>query len=207
VSNKGLVFSQACKAYADAVYFGVNDLSLRARAGIKLKDLSLFVKTCHDLKIKAYMTINSAIYNKDIKKAEELIKKAKKAKVDALIVWDFAVIDLAKKYKMPFIISTQMNVSNYKSAMFFKKLGAKRIVLAREMNLKDIAEALKKNKQIEIETLFHGAIVYCYFGRCILFRTYTENLLIVVLVLSHVENNGYCLMTREIKLLMRESIF
>lgn len=158
---------EACKAYADAVYFGVNDLSLRARAGIKIKELPLFVKACHDLKIKAYMTLNSAIYNKDIKKAEELIKKAKKAKVDALIVWDFAVINLAKKYKVPFIVSTQMNVSNYSSAMFFKKIGAKRIVLAREMNLKDIAE-LKKKAKIEIETFIHGAMCVAVSGRCIL---------------------------------------
>jgi len=158
---------EACKKYADAVYFGVNDLSLRARAGIKVKELPLFVKKCHDLKIKAYMTLNSAIYNKDIKKAEELIKKAKKAKVDALIVWDFAVIDLVKKNKVPFIISTQMNVSNYSSAMFFKKLGAKRIVLAREMNLKDIAE-LKKKAKIETEVFVHGAMCLAISGRCIL---------------------------------------
>lgn len=158
---------EACKAYADAVYFGVNDLSLRARAGIKIKDLSLFVKTCHDLKIKAYMTLNSVIYNKDIKKAEELIKKAKKAKVDALIVWDFAIIELARKHKVPFIVSTQMNISNHDSAMFFKKLGAKRIVLAREMNLKDIAQ-LKKKTNIEIEVFVHGAMCLAISGRCIL---------------------------------------
>ena len=158
---------EACKKYANAVYFGVDDLSLRARAGIKTKDLPLFVKKCHDLKIKAYTTLNSVIYNKDIKKAEELVKKARKAKVDALIVWDFAAIDLAKKYKIPFIISTQMNVSNFKSAMFFKKIGAKRIVLAREMNLKDIAE-LKKKVDIEIETFIHGAMCLAISGRCIL---------------------------------------
>ncbi len=158
---------EACKKYANAVYFGVDDLSLRARAGIKTKDLPLFVKKCHDLKIKAYTTLNSVIYNKDIKKAEELVKKARKAKVDALIVWDFAAIDLAKKYKIPFIISTQMNVSNFKSAMFFKKIGAKRIVLAREMNLKDITE-LKKKVDIEIETFIHGAMCLAISGRCIL---------------------------------------
>ncbi|MDD5013227.1 MAG: U32 family peptidase [Candidatus Pacebacteria bacterium] len=158
---------EACKNYADAVYFGVNDLSLRARAGIKIKELPIFVKKCHDLKIKTYLTLNSVVYNKDIKKAEEIIKKAKKAKIDALIVWDFAIIDLVKKYKIPFIVSTQMNVSNYKSAMFFKKLGAKRIVLAREMNLKDIAE-LKKKAKIEVEVFIHGAMCLAISGRCIL---------------------------------------
>jgi U32 family peptidase len=158
---------EACKDYADAVYFGVDDLSLRARAGIKLKELGLFVKKCHDLKIKAYLTLNSAIYNKDLKKAETIVKLSKKANVDALIVWDFAAIELARKYKVPFIISTQMNVCNVKSAMFFKKLGAKRIVLAREMNLKDIIE-IKKKVKIEIEVFVHGAMCLAISGRCIL---------------------------------------
>jgi U32 family peptidase len=158
---------EACKDYADAVYFGVDDLSLRARAGIKLKELSLFVKKCHDLKIKAYLTLNSAIYNKDLKKAETIVKLSKRANVDALIVWDFAAIELAKKYKVPFIISTQMNVCNVKSAMFFKKLGAKRIVLAREVNLKDIIE-IKKKVKIEIEVFVHGAMCLAISGRCIL---------------------------------------
>lgn len=158
---------EACKDYADAVYFGVDDLSLRARAGIKLKELSSFVKKCHDLKIKAYLALNSAIYNKDLKKAEEIVKASKKAKVDALIVWDFAAIELAKKYKIPFIISTQMNVCNVESAKFFKKLGAKRIVLAREMNLKDIIE-IKKKVKIEIEVFVHGAMCLAISGRCIL---------------------------------------
>jgi putative protease len=158
---------EACKDYANAVYFGLNELSLRSRAGIKLKDLSLFVKKCHDLKIKAYMTLNSVVYNKDIKRAEFLIKKAKQSKVDALIVWDLAIIEIVRKHKVPFIVSTQANVSNYLTANFYKKLGAKRIVLAREMNLKQIKE-LKKKVNIEIESFIHGAMCLAISGRCIL---------------------------------------
>jgi len=72
---------EACKNYADAVYFGLDDLSLRARAGIKTKDLSAFVKACHDCKIKAYLTLNSMLYNQDLAKAEKLAQEAKKPKL------------------------------------------------------------------------------------------------------------------------------
>ncbi len=158
---------EACKDYADAVYFGINDLSLRARAGIKIKDINLFVRTCHNYGIKAYLTLNSVVYNKDLIKAEKIVKEAKKAKVDALIVWDFAIVEIARKYKIPFIVSTQANISNWKAALFWKKLGAKRIVLAREMSLKQIKE-LKKKVKIEAETFVHGAMCLAISGRCIL---------------------------------------
>jgi len=158
---------EACKNYADAVYFGVDDLSLRARAGIKVRDLSVFVKACHDCKIKAYLTLNSMLYNQDLAKAENLARQAKKARVDALIVWDLAMVEIAKQLKIPFIISTQANVSNWKSALFWKKMGAKRIVLAREMSLRQIKE-LKKKVDVEIETFIHGAMCLAVSGRCIL---------------------------------------
>lgn len=159
---------EACKKYADAVYFGIADLSLRARTNsLTLKDVPNFVSKCHEYGIKAYMTINSVIYNNDIKTAEKIVKKAKEAKVDAIIVWDLAVIEIAKKEKIPFIISTQANVSNYKTAEFYKKLGAKRVVLARELTLKQIKE-IKNKVDIEIETFIHGAMCVAISGRCIL---------------------------------------
>ena len=105
--------------------------------------------------------------DQDIAKAINIVRKAKEAKVDALIVWDPAVIEIAKKEKVPFIISTQANVSNYKSAEFYKKQGAKRVVLAREMTLKQIKE-VKKKTNIEIETFVHGAMCMAISGRCIL---------------------------------------
>ena len=159
---------EACKKYADAVYFGIADLSLRARTNsLTLKDVPNFVSKCHEYGIKAYMTINSVIYNNDIKTAEKIVKKAKEAKVDAIIVWDLAVIEIAKKEKIPFIISTQANVSNYKTAEFYKKLGAKRVVLARELTLRQIKE-IKNKVDIEIETFIHGAMCVAISGRCIL---------------------------------------
>ena len=159
---------EACKDYADAVYFAVSDLSLRANANnLKLSELKKFINKCQTYNIKTYLTVNSVIYNNDIKKAEKIIKKAKECDVDAVIVWDPAVIEIAKKHNIPFIISTQANVSNWKSAEFYKNIGAKRIVLAREMTLKQIKE-LKKKVDVELETFVHGAMCIAISGRCLL---------------------------------------
>ena len=107
-----------------------------------IKDLNKIEAICKPKNVKKYLTLNIIIYNEEIKKIEEIIKKVKN-KVDAIICWDFAVIELCKKYKIPFFISTQASVSNPKAALFYKKLGAKRIVLARELNLKQIKEISK----------------------------------------------------------------
>jgi putative protease len=158
---------EACKNYADAVYFGVDELSMRAASGIKASELLAFTKKCHSYGLKGYLTVNTVVYNQDIKNAEKLLKKAKKEGVDAVIVWDSAVIQIARKIKLPFIVSTQANISNYESAIFYKKLGAKRVVLAREMTLKQIKELTKKVK-IEVEVFVHGAMCMAISGRCIL---------------------------------------
>ena len=158
---------EACKNYADAVYFGVDELSMRAASGIKASELLSFIKKCHSYGLKGYLTVNTVVYNQDIKKAEKLLKNAKKEGVDAVIVWDPAIIQIARKIKLPFIVSTQANISNYESAIFYKKLGAKRVVLAREMTLKQIKELTKKVK-IEVEVFVHGAMCMAISGRCIL---------------------------------------
>ena len=159
---------EACKEYADAVYFGVPDFSMRANANaIKASDMLKFVAQCHTYKIKAYLTVNAVVYNHDVKNVSDLIAKAKKAKVDAVIVWDPAAILAAQKLKMPFFISTQANVSNWQTAEFYRKLGAKRVVLAREMSLKQIAEIKKKTKA-EVEVFIHGAMCMAISGRCVL---------------------------------------
>jgi len=168
VPIRNLAGLEACKEWADAVYFGCADLSLRATASaLKLSELEKFTAKCHKYNIRAYLTVNSTIYNNELLKAEKIIKKAKEAKVDAVIVWDPAVIDLARKYKQKFFISTQANISNYKSALFYKKLGASRVVLARETTLKQIKEIKQKSK-MEVETFVHGAMCLAISGRCIL---------------------------------------
>jgi putative protease len=157
----------AIDAGADAVYFGLKDFSLRANAeNFTINDLDKINEICKPKKIKKYLTLNSIIYNEEIPEVEKILKKIK-GKVDAVICWDMAVINLCRKYKIPFHVSTQASVSNYESAKFFKKLGAERIVFARELNLKQIKEIIKKTK-IKAEVFVHGAMCISVSGRCLM---------------------------------------
>lgn len=153
----------AINADADAVYFGLKKFSMRATAkNFTIKDLDKINKICKQKKIKKYLTLNTIIYNNELNKLERVIKKVK-GKIDAIICWDLAVIQLCKKYKIPFHISTQASVSNIESAKFYKKLGAKRIILARELNLKQIKAI---SKIIDVECFIHGAMCVAVSGRC-----------------------------------------
>jgi len=152
----------AVNAGADAVYFGVNDFSMRAGArNFNIKDLEEIKKICKN-KVKMYLTLNTIIYEEELKKAEEIVKNVKN-KVNAIICWDMSIIKLCKKYKIPFFISTQASVANIESAKFYKNLGAKRIVLARELNLKQIK---KIARVIDVEVFAHGAMCVAVSGRC-----------------------------------------
>jgi len=150
---------------ADAVYFGIKQLNMRAAAkNFSLSDIKKVVDYCHKNKVKAYLTLNTIIYDKEIKTAEKILKKAKDAKVDAIIAWDFAVLQLCKKLKLKIHLSTQANITNSEEIKFYKKLGVKRINLARELSLKQIKKL--KNKNIEIEVFAHGALCVSISGRC-----------------------------------------
>jgi len=153
----------ALNAGADAVYFGLQEFNMRARAkNFKISDLPKIAGLCEKKKVKKYLTLNTIIYDSEIKKIEKIIKKAKPY-IDAVICSDISVMLLCKKYKIPFHISTQCSVSNSKAAAFYKKLGAERITLARELNLKQIK---KIAKIIPIEIFIHGAMCISISGRC-----------------------------------------
>lgn len=157
----------ALDAGADAVYFGLKEFSLRANAeNFELKDLSKINEMCNKKNVKKYLTLNSIIYNEEIPKVENIMKKIK-GKIDAVICWDFSVINLCKKYKIPFHVSTQASVSNIESAKFYKKLGADRIVFARELSLKQIKDIVKKTK-VKAEVFIHGAMCLSVSGRCLM---------------------------------------
>jgi len=150
---------------ADAVYFGLQEFNMRARAkNFKLKDLPKIKELTSPKKIKLYLTLNTIIYDSEINKINNVIKKSKPY-IDAIICSDLAVMQLCKKYKIPFHISTQCSVSNSEAAKFYKKLGAKRIVLARELSLKQIKEI---SKIILVEIFIHGAMCISVSGRCLL---------------------------------------
>lgn len=163
----------AIDAGADAVYFGLKEFNMRDGAqNFTIKDLEKIKKICENRnkKIKRYLTLNTIVYNNEIKRIDSILKKIKSKKlVDAIICWDLSVIKLSKKYKIPFHLSTQASVSNINAAEFYKKLGAERIVLARELNIKQIKEIsskLDKIKGPEIECFAHGAMCVSISGRC-----------------------------------------
>lgn len=152
---------------ADSVYFGLQEFNMRALSkNFKISDLPKIRKICNTVnknkKVKMYLTLNVIMYDQEKNKLENIIKKIK-GKVDAIICWDPLVISLCKKYKIPFHVSTQASISNIESAKFYKKLGAEKIVLARELNLKQVK---KISKIMDIECFIHGAMCVSISGRC-----------------------------------------
>ena len=158
----------AINAGADAVFFSTDKLNMRQAANnFKLGDLQKVTSICHKNKVKAYLTLNSIIYDHELRLLEKITLAAKKAKVDAIICWDRSVVEAAKKAKIPIHLSTQASVSNAASAAsYMKEYGVKRIVLARECSLKDIISIKKKLPKLEIETFCHGAMCISISGRC-----------------------------------------
>lgn len=151
---------------ADAVFFGIKGFNMRAGAkNFTEKDLTKIVKIARAHKIKTYLAINIIIYENELKKVEALLKKVKKAGVDAIICWDFAIIQIAKKLGIEIHISTQASIANSETAEFYRKLGATRVVLARECSLAQIKE-IKKHTKAEIEIFIHGAMCVSMSGRC-----------------------------------------
>ncbi len=160
------MLSAAVKAGADAVYFGLNDFSMRASSlNFTLADLEEMREICDSSPrkaVKMYLTLNTIIYDEEIEQLEKIIAQVK-GKVDAIICWDHAVILLCKKHEIPFFISTQASVANTKAAEYYKKLGAQRVVLARELNLAQIKNI---SQIIDVECFVHGAMCVAISGRC-----------------------------------------
>ena len=169
----------AIKYGADAVYLGVVDFSLRAmRKGqlITLDNLKEAVDLAHKLGAKAYVTLNIFAFNSDIKLLESCIDRFKDANPDAVIVSDFGVLNLVKRYMpdTPLHISTQTNTLNYESVKFWQDFGATRVILARELPISDIAEIRKHVPDIELESFVHGSQCVSFSGRCLLSDYFTN---------------------------------
>ncbi|MBN1216235.1 MAG: U32 family peptidase [Candidatus Lokiarchaeota archaeon] len=162
----------------DAIYFGIDKYNMRLKAkNFKRSDIYNITEYCHvqEPKIKAYLCTNIIIYNSELDDLEKLIGEAKDANIDAIIAHDIAAISLAKKYNIPFHVSTQANISNIQSALFYENLGAKRIVLARELSLIQIKEIKSQLSTTEIECFIHGSMCTAISGRCYLSATICES--------------------------------
>jgi len=160
---------KAVAGIADAIYFGVKKYSMRAKAkNFRRVDLRKITEFCHNQNppMKAYLTTNILIYDSELQDLENLILEAKEADIDAIIAHDLAVLRIANQHKMDFHISTQANVSNIEAAKFYEELGAERIILARELSLKQIKLIKHHLSKTKIECFVHGSMCTSISGRC-----------------------------------------
>ena len=155
---------------ADSVYLSGREFGLRKRAGnFSLEEISQAVAETHAAGKKVYLTINIFARNRHIDPIKKYCKSLKSLGLDAVIVSDpgiFSIVrDMLPETKIH--ISTQANITNIASVTFWKKLGADRVILARELTLREIAE-ITNESAIDIETFVHGAMCISYSGRCLL---------------------------------------
>ena len=163
----------ALKYGADAVYVGGPLLNLRANAiNFTIDELKEGIEFAHSLNKKVYVTVNIILHNSDANLVDEYLKVLKSINVDAIIVSDPFIIELAKKYDIEVHLSTQQSTLNRESVEFFKSLGVSRIVLGRECSREDIKNILD-NVDIEIETFIHGAMCAGFSGRCVMSNVLT----------------------------------
>ena len=157
---------------ADAVYIGGEAFGLRAKAkNFSLEEMKEDVEFAHAHDVKVYVTANILAHNKDLDGAREYFEELKQVGMDALIISDPGMFTIAKEV-LPDVdihISTQANNTNYATFNFWYKMGARRVVTARELSLEEI-KTIRKNipDDLEIETFIHGAMCISYSGRCLL---------------------------------------
>ena len=157
---------------ADAVYLAGQMFGMRtAPSNFTREELQTAVALAHVRGVRVYITCNTVPRNKEIDLLPDYLAFLQAAGVDALIVTDLGVIDLSKRYapKVELHVSTQAGITNYAAANAFYQLGAKRVVLARETTMEEIAEIRAKTpKDLEIEAFVHGAMCMSFSGRCLL---------------------------------------
>lgn len=167
----------ALKSGADAVYFGVGDLNMRAGGALNftLEDLPQIVSLCHDANAKAYLAVNTIIYDNELDSMRTLCDAALQAKVDACIAGDLAVVTYLREIGMSVHLTVQANVCNLPAVKFFSQF-ADVMVLARELTLPQIAQIAKSVKEekicgpsgelVRLEVFAHGALCIGISGRC-----------------------------------------
>ncbi|MBI5001877.1 U32 family peptidase [Candidatus Woesearchaeota archaeon] len=167
----------ALHAGATSVYFGIEQLNMRARAtnNFHFEDLPKIAALCKKQHVKTYLTVNTILYDHDIVLMKKICDAAKVAGIDAIIASDFAVLQYAQQIGQPVHISTQMNISNIEAVRFFAQ-HADVLVLARELTLlqiKEISEQIQEQKikgpsgaLVQIEVFVHGALCVAISGKC-----------------------------------------
>ena len=171
--------SAAINAGADSVYFGIEKLNMRSRSSnnFTTEDLHKIVALCKSHNVKTYLTINTIIYGEDLPLMREIVDNAKEAGVSAIIASDVAVMQYAVSKGVKVHLSTQLNISNVEALKFYAQF-AEVVVLARELNMTQVAEIYKQivdqnitgrgGEQIRIEMFCHGALCMAVSGKCYL---------------------------------------
>lgn len=156
---------------ADALYIGAPKFGARQAAGNSIQDLNNLVKYAHLYGSKVYVTVNTLLYDEELQEANQLLWKLYEMGVDAVILQDFGLL----KTDLPPIrihASTQCHNDSLERILFLEKLGIKRAILAREMDL-DTIQHIRQHSTIELETFIHGALCVCYSGQCYMSRMTT----------------------------------
>ncbi len=169
----------AIQGGADSVYFGIGHLNMRSRSSLNfgISDIEKIVRTCREVNVKTYVTVNTVIYNEEINEMQQLIDKLAASGIDAVIASDFSVIAACRQSGIHVHASTQLNISNIESVRFFSQF-CDVMVLARELNLKQVAEITRiieeekicgpSGKPVRIEIFAHGALCMAVSGKCYL---------------------------------------
>ena len=171
------VLKTAIQYGADAVYIGGEAYGLRAKAkNFSMEDMKEGIEFAHERGKKVYVTANITAHDGDLEGVEQYFEDLKEIHPDALIISDPGVFTIAREIcpEIDIHISTQANNVNYRTFRFWKTQGATRVVTARELSIKEIAE-IDKNipEDLEIETFVHGAMCISYSGRCLLSNFFT----------------------------------
>jgi putative protease len=156
---------------ADAIYVGVEGLSLRAGSSeMSMADLATGVNEAHVKGVKVYAAINIFARNVDLERAKNIIPEIAATGIDALIISEPGILKSVRNSapQLPIHLSTQANTTNIEAVQFWRDQGVKRIVLARELTLKEVGEIAGAVPEMELEIFIHGAMCMAYSGRCYL---------------------------------------
>ncbi|MEA4885801.1 MAG: peptidase U32 family protein [Bacteroides graminisolvens] len=171
--------SAAIQAGADSIYFGIENLNMRSRSAsaFTIDDLREIAGVCNDHGMKSYLTVNVIIYDNDMEQMRTIVRAAKEAGISAVIASDVSVMNFARSIGQEVHLSTQLNITNIESLKFYA-LFADVVVLARELNLDQVAEIYRQIKEenicgpngelIRIEMFCHGALCMAVSGKCYL---------------------------------------
>ena len=169
----------AIQGGADAIYFGIEGLNMRARSSINftIDDLHEIARVCNEHGLKSYLTVNTVVYDEDIELMHHIVEAARDAHLTAIIASDMAAITYARQIGVEVHISTQLNVSNSEAVRFYSQF-ADVVVLARELNLDQVSGIYKTinregitgphGKPVRIEMFCHGALCMAVSGKCYL---------------------------------------